>query len=38
MIALYICLAIALISILSLIGWFFNEISKYQDRIDKDTK
>lgn len=36
MIAIFACAGIALISIFSLIGWFFSQINKYQERIDKD--
>jgi hypothetical protein len=38
MITIYVCIGIAILSILFLIGWFFGEISNYQQRIDKEEK
>jgi len=35
MITIAICLAIALLSILFLIGWFFYSVNEYQKEIDK---
>jgi len=32
-----ICIAIAMISILLIAGWFFYSINEYQKRIDNDT-
>ncbi len=38
MTTIYICTSIAILSILFLIGWFFGEISNYQQRIDEEEK
>jgi uncharacterized protein YneF (UPF0154 family) len=38
MIAVVICICIALLSILFLIGWFFNTITQAQKRIDDDSQ
>jgi len=37
MISIIICIAIVIASLLYLIGWFFDSMNKYQNKIDKDN-